>query len=119
MKIQRLIWAVCLMTSAAGCVSFGIRKSLVLPPDAVLLDVRRAEEHQVRSVKKAVLIPHVEIEARVGDVIPCKSTPVYVFCRSGKRAGIAIETMKKLGYTNLTNLGGVEDVIETVVGADE
>lgn len=38
-----------------------------------------------------------------------KNTPVYVYCRSGRRSAIAVEAMRKLGYTNLTDLGGMDE----------
>jgi phage shock protein E len=38
-----------------------------------------------------------------------KNTPVYIYCRSGRRSAIAVEAMKKLGYTNLTDLGGMDE----------
>ena len=27
-----------------------------------------------------------------------KNTPVYIYCRSGRRSAIAVKAMKKLGY---------------------
>ncbi|MGK0446122.1 MAG: rhodanese-related sulfurtransferase, partial [Bermanella sp.] len=30
-------------------------------------------------------------------------------CRSGNRAGKAVNTLKSLGYTNVTNIGGLDD----------
>jgi phage shock protein E len=33
-----------------------------------------------------------------------------VYCRSGKRAAIAKQTLDKLGYTKVENAGGYEDL---------
>ena len=77
-----------------------------LPDNAVLLDVRQADEFNDGHIDGAVLVPHDTIAEKVGAVVPDKNTPVYIFCRSGRRSAIAVEAMKKLGYTNLTDLGG-------------
>jgi phage shock protein E len=34
---------------------------------------------------------------------------MYVYCRSGRRSAIAVEAMKKLGYDDLTDLGGMDE----------
>ena len=80
-----------------------------LPDNAVLLDVRQADEFNAGHIKGAVLVPHDTIIEKVGSVVPDKSTPVYVYCRSGRRSAIAVEAMKKLGYTDLTDLGGMDE----------
>ena len=80
-----------------------------LPDNAVLLDVRQADEFNVGHIDGAVLVPHDTIAEKVGAVVPDKNTPVYIYCRSGRRSAIAVEVMRKLGYTNMTDLGGMEE----------
>ena len=80
-----------------------------LPDNAVLLDVRQVDEFNAGHIDGAVLVPHDTIVANVGAIVPDKNTPVYVYCRSGRRSAIAFEAMKKLGYTNLTDLGGMDE----------
>ena len=41
------------------------------------------------------------------DVIKDKESKIYLYCRSGHRSGIALNAMKELGYTDLTNIGGI------------
>jgi phage shock protein E len=77
--------------------------------NAVLLDVRQADEFNAGHIKGAVLVPHDMIAEKIGAVVPDKNTPVYIYCRSGRRSAIAVKAMKKLGYTNLTDLGGMEE----------
>lgn len=39
-----------------------------------------------------------------------KASNYVIYCRSGNRAGLAIDRMKELGFTgNLSNAGGLED----------
>ena len=80
-----------------------------LPDNAVLLDVRRIDEFKTGHIAGAVLVPHDTIAEKIASVIPDKNTPVFVYCRSGRRSSMAVETMKRLGYTDLTDLGGMKD----------
>ena len=80
-----------------------------LPDNAVLLDVRQADEFNAGHIDGAVLVPHDTIAEKIGAVVPDKNTPVYIYCRSGRRSAIAFEAMKKLGYTDLTDLGGMDE----------
>lgn len=74
----------------------------------VWLDVRTAEEFAAGHVEGAVNIPHTEVAARIGELQLPKDTDIALYCGSGRRAGIAIETLQQLGYTQLTNHGGYE-----------
>lgn len=80
-----------------------------LPDNAVLLDVRQADEFNAGHIDGAVLVPHDTIAEKIGAVVPDKNTPVYVYCRSGRRSAIAVEAMEKLGYVDLTDLGGMDE----------
>ena len=83
--------------------------NMMLPDNAVLLDVRQGDEFNAGHIDGAVLVPHDTIAEKVGAVVSDKNTPVYIYCRSGRRSAIAVEAMKKLGYTNLTDLGGMDE----------
>lgn len=41
-----------------------------------------------------------------------KNEPIHLYCRSGRRAEAALNELKKLGYSNVTNHGGYEDLIK-------
>lgn len=87
------------------------RKGEVPPMSAktVLIDVRSAEEFNSGHHPGAVNIPHTQISEKISTVAPDKNTPLYLYCRSGRRVGIAIETLKSLGYLNMYNLGSFEE----------
>ena len=80
--------------------------------NAVLLDVRTPEEHKTGYLEGAVLLPLAELESKITKKIPAKNTPIYIYCRSGRRAGTAVEKLKAMGYTDLHNLGGLKDARE-------
>lgn len=73
---------------------------------AVLLDVRTPQEVREAKIPGSINIPLDEI-ATVTDKIPDKSTPLFVHCHSGARSGQAVAFLKKIGYENVTNIGGI------------
>lgn len=76
---------------------------------AVIVDVRSEAEWNEGHLQGAVLIPYDTIEQGIAAVAPDKSTRIYLYCRSGRRTGIAEETLKKSGYGDLVNLGTMEN----------
>jgi len=74
----------------------------------VLMDVRTPEEFAQGYIAGAKLLPYDQINAKsAATVIPTRDTTVVVYCRSGHRAGIAVQTLQRLGYTKVLNLGGI------------
>ena len=80
--------------------------------NAVLLDVRTPEEHKTGYLEGALLLPLAELESKISSTVSDKNTPIYIYCRSGRRSGTAVEKLKTMGYTDLHNLGGVKDAQE-------
>lgn len=81
------------------------------PSDSVLyLDVRTPEEFRTGHVQGAVLVPHDQVDQRWQELAAYRDRPVVVYCRSGRRSGIAIDVLRRHGFTNLTNGGGVADM---------
>jgi len=75
----------------------------------VILDVRTPVEFASGHIPGAINIPHDQIDGKVQKEIPAKETTVHLYCRSGRRSGIALEIMRELGYTDLTNKGGYKE----------
>jgi phage shock protein E len=76
---------------------------------ALYVDVREPSEWQAGHIEWAILVPLADIEAGRLDKIP-KDTPVALYCRSGRRSGIAYDILKKAGYTNISNVWGMDQV---------
>lgn len=78
----------------------------------LLIDVRTKEEFVERHAPEAKNIPVDEIcEGKLGilEDVP-KNTPIQLYCRSGHRSETAKEALILLGFTDVTNLGGLNDV---------
>ncbi|WP_084164328.1 rhodanese-like domain-containing protein [Rheinheimera texasensis] len=81
---------------------------LALAADKIWIDVRSAEEFQAGHLKDALNIPHTEIAAKISAVTQDKNAEIQLYCRSGRRSGLAEAELKKLGFTNVHNAGGYE-----------
>jgi phage shock protein E len=77
--------------------------------DGQWVDVRTAGEFGAGHVAGAVNIPYEEITERIGEVVSDKDAPIYLYCRSGRRSGIALEALREAGYHNAVNIGGLEE----------
>jgi phage shock protein E len=85
---------------------------LVEEQGALLLDVRTPAEYQEHHLPNSLLIPHDQIGHRVAEVLAAqggdKHKPIVVFCRRGGRAQTAKDILLANGFTEITNLGGID-----------
>jgi rhodanese-related sulfurtransferase len=73
-------------------------------PVLFVLDVRTPEEFAGGHVPGAVNIPHDQVASRLAEVP--KDRDVVVYCRSGRRAGLAAEVLKASGFKRVQHLEG-------------
>lgn len=85
------------------------------PGSAILLDVRSDEEWKEGHLFGALHIPHDQIQQRAKEELP-QGKPLFVYCRSGHRAGLAKKDLEKLGFTGVQNVGGILDYEGDLVG---
>ena len=76
----------------------------------LVIDVRSEAEYRQEHVREALNIPHDEIAGRIAAVAPDRATPIALYCRSGRRSGIAEQTLRRLGYRQIENRGGLDDM---------
>ncbi len=74
------------------------------------IDVRTVEEYNAGHLEGAINIPYDEIEQKIQAVAADKTADIQLYCRSGRRSGIALETLRNLGYSNVTNAGAYEQL---------
>lgn len=74
--------------------------------NAIILDVRTPNEVAQGIIKNAEKIDFYdpEFKAKLGKLD--KSKPVLIYCRSGRRSGIAMSTLRELGFGEVYNLQG-------------
>lgn len=73
--------------------------------EGILLDTRTPLEHQQSHINGSVLVPYELVPQRIAALVPDKNTPVLLYCRSGRRAGVAESALRDMGYTQVKNLG--------------
>jgi phage shock protein E len=75
-------------------------------PNAVLVDVRTSKEYERGHIPGSINVPLDAIDrisSRVDDV----DVPLYVHCQSGARSSQAVRQLKRMGYANVTDIGGI------------
>lgn len=72
----------------------------------ILLDVREPSEYADGHIKGSVNLPLQRIIG-IEKIADDKSLPLYVHCLSGGRSGQAVAALKKMGYENVKNIGGI------------
>lgn len=82
--------------------------SLPLWADLIWIDVRSAEEYQQGHLPGAIHIPHTDIASRIHEITQDKNAQIQLYCRSGRRSGLAEVELKKLGFSNVVNAGSFE-----------
>lgn len=75
----------------------------------VLLDVRTREEYNEGHIPGAICIPLEELPERAAGELKDKEQMIYVYCRSGNRSKKAAKELCGMGYTNITEIGGIID----------
>jgi phage shock protein E len=81
--------------------------ALIAANDApFILDVRTQNEFAAGHVPGAINIPHTELEARLAELNDHQDDTIIVYCRSGKRAGMAEEKLQQNGFTKISDLNG-------------
>lgn len=79
---------------------------LINREDAVVIDVRGADEYAGGHIPEARNIPLDRLEERVGELEKFKERPILLVCQSGARSGKALQQLAKLGFSRLHNLDG-------------
>jgi len=107
-----------LLAAAAACSSAVPSTPVASPPAAVVdpqaarrlvadgvkvLDVRTPGEFAAGHLPGATNIPYDELDRRAAELGP-PSTPVLLYCRSGRRSGIAARTLHDKGFSKLYDL---------------
>jgi rhodanese-related sulfurtransferase len=75
------------------------------------LDVRTKEEFVTGHYPDAINIP---VEQIIQSVFPdvSKDSEITVYCRSGARASVAQQLLRNAGFQNVTNGGGLYDLLQ-------
>ena len=100
----------CSSKSDSGLISYMEAKEKIINNGAILVDVRTEDEYNEKHIDGAILLTLDTIdEATVLNVIDNKETPIIVYCRSGNRSSQALSKLEALGYTEVYDLGSIDN----------
>lgn len=83
-----------------------LAQQLSQQPDAVLLDVREADEYAAGHVAGAEHLGKGVIERDIEARHPDLSTPLYLYCGGGYRSALAADALTQMGYRNVVSVNG-------------
>lgn len=99
------------LTVVAGEIDQPAALQALQKPDTLLIDVRSSEEFAEGSIPGAINIEESALAGSIAEVAPDKDTTVVLYCRSGRRSSIAQDELQALGYRNVINGGGYEQLL--------
>ena len=74
-----------------------------------ILDIREPAEYAAGKLPGAISIPRGLLEFQIGNhpaFSSAQESEILVYCLSGGRSALAVETLKKLGYDRAVSLAG-------------
>jgi len=81
--------------------------------DAILVDVRTEDEYNSGYIENSLNIDYFSNDFSLNADKLDKSTPIILYCRSGKRSSMSANKISKLGFKEIYNLeGGILEWIE-------
>nr|PMH96944.1 hypothetical protein BCU55_19235 [Shewanella sp. 10N.286.48.A6] len=104
--------AMCLMVLTVSKISLAQDMNPVIAWEkinkgAMILDVRTAEEFAAGHLEGAINIPFNIALKELNKQNIAKDTAIVLYCRSGRRSGIANDELAAAGYTQTYNGGGI------------
>lgn len=107
-KIARLLAPLALI----GAVAFGLTacapEPIALSSDTVIIDVRTADEFNSGHLEGAL---NLDVQSVYFDEL-AQELPLdgdyIIYCRSGNRSAAAIDRLEAMGFTSLTDAGGLQ-----------
>ena len=85
-------------------------KEIIKNPATRFVDVRTILEFKMDHVEGAINLPLDQVPHRYQEITGLGTTPIVFYCRSGNRSGQAVAYLSQMGFQNIYNGGGVDDV---------
>ncbi|MBD3617904.1 MAG: rhodanese-like domain-containing protein [Chromatiales bacterium] len=82
--------------------------------ELLLVDVREPYEYEKAHIPGAILVPRGMLEGaadpnnahRIEALYTARDKPVVIYCETGARAAMAVDTLQQMGFANVKNLAG-------------
>ena len=90
----------------SGDINEEIRRWRENGSEAALIDCRTPAEYNLGHIDGSVNIPLDHIE-QAENKLPDKHAPILVYCQAGPRATQAASRLKRMNYTDVKAIGGI------------
>lgn len=111
--IGRLTTALFLLAGSAACMAEvtelqqdELMRRIKADRAGLILDVRSPEEYAEGHIPGAINIPHDRLSSRLAEVGSHKDREIVLYCRSGRRVGVAANILQAAGFSKLLHLAG-------------
>jgi rhodanese-related sulfurtransferase len=101
-----LLWPLLRRGAAGPTVNTLEATQMMNRADALVIDLRAADEFAAGHVLGARNIPVADLERRAADLDKHKAKPVIVYSADANRASAAVATLRKAGFASVHNLAG-------------
>ena len=85
-------------------------KEIIKVPTTKIIDVRTEQEFAMGHFENAINIPLDTIPANAEKIKNFNAPSLVFYCRSGGRSGQAVNYLRQLGFENIFNGGGLDDM---------
>lgn len=72
----------------------------------ILIDVRDEQDYDEEHLPNAVSLPRGYLELDIDEVAPDEDSHIVTYCGGGTRATLSAQTLKNMGYANVSVLTG-------------
>lgn len=103
-----LALAVGLAVSVTACTAAPAAQQIVISAETVVIDVRTPAEFAAGHLDGAI---NLDVQSPSFDALAAQlphDGDYVVYCRSGNRSAAAIDRLEALGFTSLTDAGGLD-----------
>lgn len=83
----------------------------------IYIDVRSPSEYESGHLRGAYNLNFDTVGKRIHELTSARNTPIILYCQSGRRSGFAKEALEGMGFVNVANAGGLNDVLRQHGGA--
>jgi rhodanese-related sulfurtransferase len=101
-----LLWPLLRRSAGGPSVSTLEATQLINRSDALVLDLRSAEDYAKGHILGAKNIPLADLERRAGELEKLKAKPLILHCADGNRTGGGISVLRAKGFDKAHNLAG-------------
>ena len=83
-----------------------VSESLSNGSDVTVVDVREGDEFRAGHLPGAIHLPRGFLEMQAAKKVPQRDATIIAYCAGGVRSLFAADTLRTLGYSNVTSMKG-------------